>query len=113
MRWGDQIVRVERWTGDGRAPLGLDLRLDARGSPCLVGTRLEIGAPVEVVLGDSLAPYRSDHRTALVAQVEIVGLPRRTGPSAKWRPIAAVLGALALHGVLGLSAFAQPKLAPD
>jgi hypothetical protein len=113
LRWGDQIVRVERWTGDGPAPLGLDLRLDARGSPCLAGTRLERGMPIEVALGDGLAPYRSDHRTALAARVELVALCRRAGPSAKWRPMTAVLGALAFHSVLALSAFAHPTLAPD
>jgi hypothetical protein len=113
LRWGDQVVRVERWTGEGPLPEGLDLRLDARGWPCVSGTPLEMGAPVEVALGDGMAPYRSDHRTALVARVELVAArgARRSLPGR--RHTAAVLGALALHGVLALSAFARPALRSD
>jgi hypothetical protein len=115
LRWGDQIVRIERWTGGASPHAELDLRTDAHGWPCVAGIPLEIGAPIDVPLGDGLAPYRSDHRTALVARVELVSgsRGRRAVSPPRRRLLAAALGALALHGVLGLSAFARPALAPD
>jgi hypothetical protein len=113
LRWGDQILRVERWTGHEPLPEGLDLALDARGRPCLGGAPLEAGLAIDVALGDGLAPYRSDLRTALVARVELVELRRHAARHPRWRSLVALAGALAIHALFALSAFAHPKLAPD
>jgi hypothetical protein len=117
--WGERIVRVERWHAGCRELALGEARLvrDGRGRPALVHPRarepvaLQAGVPVDVVVEELTAPYRTHEREAVVARVELAtdaALPRVATTMAPATRTSA-LAALALHVVvLIVCAIARP-----